>query len=212
MTPQTMPARHLKTLALAALLAGTALQAHAGFVLGSSVTGLATDNHFPATIFSGDALIGAGAEFTGIQDFTHATLTWSADFDADSVTVSLVTSQGLSVFGALPRETFEFTNIALTAGLQMSDLALVSVSNFDLGAVLFGTDSLTINFNTFSTHNDCCTASVTYAFRAAQPVPEPGSLTMAGLGVAAMAFMRRGRRRGVGALHERALAAGTSPP
>lgn len=184
--------RRIKIVASAALLsAAVTLPASANFVVGDSIHGTGTDNFFLSTIFDTNATIGPGVEFTGTQNLSGITVTWTANFDADSVTLNLVTSQGGAAFGT-PRDTFTFTGIALTAGSLMSDLQLVAIHNFSLGTVSFGTDSLTINVNSHDTRTSCCTASAEFAFPATA-VPEPGSMALAGLGAAALALARRRR-------------------
>jgi hypothetical protein len=78
------------------------------------------------------------------------------------VTIGLTTSDGAAVFGT-PRETFAFTGLSLGAGTDLSDLDLVSDTDFDAIVSSNGTNSATIGINSFDTRGGIVSATATFA-------------------------------------------------
>src|SRR4051794_27330797 len=92
-----------------------------------------------------------------------------------ALTISLTTPQGLALFGT-PRDTFAFTGLSLDAGTNLSDLKLVSETNFDAAVLNTGVNSVTIGINSLDTRfGPLATASFALPVASSVPVPEPAS-------------------------------------
>lgn len=165
-----LAAQFLLTSALMTAFSGR--PAEAGFVLGTSANLVATDNFFPSVFIDGTAIVGATNQFSGFQDL-GIMLSWTARVDANSLTISLVTSRGIATFGT-PRYSFAFTDLTLEAGTDLSDLELISESNLDALVSSAGANSIDIGIKSADTRLGPLAAFATFALPAAS-VPEPGS-------------------------------------
>jgi hypothetical protein len=107
---------------------------------------------------------------------------FSVDIDANSLKITLVSRGGLSMGAG---ELAHFGGLGAASGV--SGFSSVGESGFDLSDVSFGGGVLDLNLN-FSSWSPGNSATITF------DVPEPGSVALVGLALAAAALPRRRRR------------------